>query len=64
MSKMGQHVARMVDQYRPTLEQVERAEALRREVAPWECGWTDEQLDALDAPDGALAGFDCYKEGE
>ena len=64
MSKMGQHVARMVDAYRPTLDEIERAEALRRESAPWEYELTDEALDAMDAPDGPLSGFNCYSDKE
>ena len=63
MSKMSNHVVRLADGPRQ-LDEMDRAEALRREAAPWEYGWTDEQIDALDAPDGPLAGFDCYADKE
>lgn len=62
MSKMSNHVVRLLDGPR-TLDEIDRAEALRKYVAPWEYGWTQEELDAMDVPDGPLAGFECYADG-
>lgn len=62
MSKMGQHVARMIDAHTPTLDEVLRAEEQRKLDAPWEYSMTDEELDALDEKRGPLEWFDAYKE--
>lgn len=59
MSKISNHLVRVNDGLR-ALDEIDRAEALRRSEAPWEYELTDEQLDEMDATDGPLEGFDCY----